>query len=248
MWLPGVLNLIYPWVMLIILSIIAGVANKSFTANPVVFGLLFLLILAAPSFLLPMYANAIYWRHVRNLIERLPRSVASVPEKRMARLERDGRTGVGALVAVLAVGLFFFIGIVGILAAIAIPAYQDYTIRSQVTEGLNLASAAKAGVAEYWAQNGTWPEHADIMESSPSGKYTTSVQVDGGSVVITYGGQANTHISGKRLALMPGIASEGHVVWICGNAEVPSGVEASGGPQGSEVANKYLPSSCRASP
>jgi len=53
--------------------------------------------------------------------------------------------------------LMIVVAIIGILAAIAIPAYQDYTIRSQVTEGLNLASAVKTSVAEYYAQNGTWP-------------------------------------------------------------------------------------------
>ncbi len=53
--------------------------------------------------------------------------------------------------------LMIVIAIIGILAAIAIPAYQDYTIRAQVTEGLNLAGALKAGIAEFYAQNGSWP-------------------------------------------------------------------------------------------
>ena len=56
--------------------------------------------------------------------------------------------------------LMIVVAIIGILAAIAIPAYQDYTIRSQVTEGLNLASSWKASVAEFYAQNGTWPATA----------------------------------------------------------------------------------------
>ena len=53
--------------------------------------------------------------------------------------------------------LMIVVAIIGILAAIAIPAYQDYTIRAQVTEGLNLAGAAKTAIAEYYANNGTWP-------------------------------------------------------------------------------------------
>ena len=53
--------------------------------------------------------------------------------------------------------LMIVVAIIGILAAIAIPAYQDYTIRSQVTEGLNLAGSLKAEVAEYYAQRGAWP-------------------------------------------------------------------------------------------
>jgi len=57
--------------------------------------------------------------------------------------------------------LMIVVAIIGILAAIAIPAYQDYTIRSQVTEGLNLASGLKGEVAEYFAQNGDWPTAVD---------------------------------------------------------------------------------------
>ena len=63
--------------------------------------------------------------------------------------------------------LMIVVAIIGILAAIAIPAYQDYTIRAQVTEGLNLASAVKAGVAESFAQTGAWP--ADLSRAGISG-------------------------------------------------------------------------------
>ena len=59
--------------------------------------------------------------------------------------------------------LMIVVAIIGILAAIAIPAYQDYTIRSQVTEGLSLASAVKAGVAEYYANYGSWPANLAAM-------------------------------------------------------------------------------------
>ena len=59
--------------------------------------------------------------------------------------------------------LMIVVAIIGILAAIAIPAYQDYTIRSQVTEGLNLAGAVKAAVAETYADRGAWP--ADNLEA-----------------------------------------------------------------------------------
>src|SRR5882724_12787447 len=75
--------------------------------------------------------------------------------------------------------LMIVVAIIGILAAIAIPAYQDYTIRSQVTEGLSLASAVKAGVAEFYANYGSWPADLTALgyTSNPSGKYVTSVTV-----------------------------------------------------------------------
>src|SRR5918994_3257890 len=89
--------------------------------------------------------------------------------------------------------LMIVVAIIGILAAIAIPAYQDYTIRSQVTEGLNLAAPAKASVAEVYANRGDWP--ADNTEagigSSASivGKYVTSVSIGSGGITVTSGNQ-----------------------------------------------------------
>ncbi len=152
MWLPGILNFFWPIIAIIIGGILMAVLG--ITAGIVIY----LLLLAAPSILLPIYANAIYRRHIHQLVERLPAAVAAAPEKRVARLEREGGTSAGAVFGVVAAGLFFYVFIIGILAAIAIPAYQDYTIRSQVTEGLNLASPLKAAVAEFWAQHHRWPE------------------------------------------------------------------------------------------
>ncbi|HKU88926.1 MAG TPA: pilin, partial [Steroidobacteraceae bacterium] len=135
--------------------------------------------------------------------------------------------------------------VLGILAAIAIPAYQDYTIRAQVTEGLNLASDVKARVAEYRAQHGAWPEQADLGDEMPSGMYVDSVGVAAGSVVIRYGNRANQKIDRLRLALTPGLLASGDVVWACGNAALAPGAEPGGGPSGSNVPDKYLPAACR---
>ena len=92
--------------------------------------------------------------------------------------------------------LMIVVAIIGILAAIAIPAYQDYTIRAQVTEGLNLAGAVKAGVAEAFANTGEWP--ADMIAAGgdstgllPSGKYVDNIDVLNGTITITFGNDAN---------------------------------------------------------
>jgi type IV pilus assembly protein PilA len=153
--------------------------------------------------------------------------------------------------------LMIVVAIIGILAAIAIPAYQDYTIRAQVTEGLNLAGAIKAGVAESFADRGIWP--ADLTAAGgnnatpPFGKYVASITVGTGTITITYGNAANTRLvtSGPVLALRPRISTNSDVVWLCGNfagtavtgltdPAVPSAVVAT------TVLPKYLPSSCRA--
>jgi type IV pilus assembly protein PilA len=150
--------------------------------------------------------------------------------------------------------LMIVIAIIGILAAIAIPAYQDYTIRSQVTEGLNLAADLKAGVAEWYAQNGSWPvDETSLGVAAPtdkSGKYVEQVAVDNGTIVITYGLQANAaNLATETLSLKPLVSANDDVVWLCGLAGTPVGAtESTGGNSGAvatTVADKYLPASCR---
>lgn len=152
--------------------------------------------------------------------------------------------------------LMIVVAIIGILAAIAIPAYQDYTIRAQVTEGLNLASAVKTGVAEAFANTGAWPANMDEAGGDsanlPSGKYVSSIDVTNGTITITYGNSVNENLvaSGAVLTLQPRISTNNDVVWLCGyftgadvtgltDPTVPSDDGAT------TVESKYLPSSCR---
>ena len=74
--------------------------------------------------------------------------------------------------------LMIVVAIIGILSVIAIPAYQNYTIRAQVTEGLNLAAGWKTALVEYYAENGAWPSQADLTGTAPSvGNYESSITV-----------------------------------------------------------------------
>jgi type IV pilus assembly protein PilA len=144
--------------------------------------------------------------------------------------------------------LMIVVAIIGILAAIAIPAYQNYTIRAQVTEGLNLADGWKTALAEYYAQYGTMPASAAALTGTGSsnsiGKYVSSVTVTTGAIVITYGAQVNSKISGSTLALNPYTNANSDIVWVCGSAITPTSTTAAGTAVTSTISAQYLPASC----
>ena len=129
--------------------------------------------------------------------------------------------------------LMIVVAIIGILAAIAIPAYQDYTIRAQVSEGLNLAGGSKVAVTEFYQDTGGWPaDNATAgveAQGNINGKYTTQVVVLAGAITVTYGASANTNLAGGTLTLTP-TDNVGAVEWACS----------------ASFANKWLPASCRA--
>ncbi len=148
--------------------------------------------------------------------------------------------------------LMIVVAIIGILAAIAIPAYQNYTIRAQVTEGLTLADGWKTVVGEYYANTGTWPTTMGVLSGgsavASTGKYS-SVQVGQNGIQITYGGQVNATIKGMSLFLTPYTDGNGDVIWVCGTASASAAsgatlsmaVAASGT---TTVLPQYLPQSC----
>ena len=141
--------------------------------------------------------------------------------------------------------LMIVVAIIGILAAIAIPAYQNYTIRAQITEGLNLADGWKTAIAEYYANYGSWPSQGQLAGTSASvSKYVSSLTVNGGTIQITYGQQVNSKVSGSTLALIPYTDGNNDVIWVCGTATPPGGVTSAGSTGSSSVAPQYLPVSC----
>ena len=144
--------------------------------------------------------------------------------------------------------LMIVVAIIGILAAIAIPAYQNYTIRAQVTEGLTLGDGWKTAIAEYYANVGTMPAAiGNLAGTSQSvGKYESSIVVSSGSIVITYGNSANTKISGSKLGLIPYTNANNDVLWQCGLAAAPGSGSATsvGGAVTTSLVAQYLPTSC----
>lgn len=129
--------------------------------------------------------------------------------------------------------LMLVIAIIGVLAVIAIPAYQNYLIRSQVAEGLSLAAGSRLAVWDYVSNYGQYPTDnlaAGLPGSgSITGHYVTKVVLDNGPITVTYGNKANATIVGKILTLSP-TTTAGSIVWHCRSTGLESG---------------YLPSVCR---
>ena len=139
--------------------------------------------------------------------------------------------------------LMIVVAIIGILAAIAIPAYQDYTIRAQVSEGLSLADGAKTAMTEYFTNHGAWPPSNTsaglAKDTSITGNYVSSVNIGStpGQIQVKFSKtspqKANAAIDGDILTLSAS-SSGGSVKFRCS----PFGAN------GTTVPNKYLPSSC----
>src|SRR5690348_10602655 len=115
--------------------------------------------------------------------------------------------------------LMIVVAIIAILAAIAIPAYQDYVIRSQVSEGMILADGAKVAVWDFVSNHGTFPteNHSAGLPSpaSISGKYVSEVTVAGGLITVAYNGPgSNSAIKADTLQLSPDIDG-GSIKWTC---------------------------------
>jgi type IV pilus assembly protein PilA len=130
------------------------------------------------------------------------------------------------------------VAIIGILAAVALPAYQDYTIRSKVAEGLTLAAAAKLAVTETYTATGALPANNQAAglpsQFSIVSKYVTQVRVRNGVIRIRFSNLlgGNPTMNGSNLTLTPNTSNDGSIVWTCTNF-------------GDTTRYKYLPAECR---
>ncbi|HFA2469530.1 TPA: pilin, partial [Neisseria gonorrhoeae] len=152
--------------------------------------------------------------------------------------------------------LMIVIAIVGILAAVALPAYQDYTARAQVSEAILLAEGQKSAVTEYYLNHGEWPKNNDEagVASSASdikGKYVQSVTVANGVVTAQMKSDGvNKEIKNKKLSLWAR-RENGSVKWFCGqpvqrgNAKDDTVTADNGGKNNNGIDTKHLPSTCR---
>lgn len=126
--------------------------------------------------------------------------------------------------------LMIVVAIIGILAAVALPAYQDYTKRSHVSEGLSLAGGAKTAVTEFYSSNGEWPTgnaQAGIAPSaSITGNAVNSVAVNGSQITVSF----NTKVAPAATLILQGSATNGSIEWSC---------------TGGNLDSKFRPANCR---
>jgi len=130
--------------------------------------------------------------------------------------------------------LMIVVAIIGILAAVAIPAYQDYTIRAQISEGLTLSASAKLAVSEYFMENGAWPSNNDDAgladQHDIMGKYTEHISVKDNVIEIKYEYDANAAITNEKIELTA-TNNVGSISWTCASAGT--------------IKPNHLPAACR---
>jgi type IV pilus assembly protein PilA len=152
--------------------------------------------------------------------------------------------------------LMIAVAIVGILASLAVSAYQTYTVRAQVAEGISMGTSAKSPVIDAYNNTGVPPANREESGMTPTatdtrGKFVEKVDVANGRVDVTFGNDAHAEIFGETISFTPYITTGNVVIWRCGRAPAPAGgtplngngVEAEHQPP--TVSPRYLPSSCR---
>jgi len=138
--------------------------------------------------------------------------------------------------------LMIVVAIIGILAAVAIPSYQDYTARAQVTEAMSLTSGMKTALAEYYADRGAFPAGPSVIAATTSGKYVTDITWTApaagvGTLVISAkmkGVDVNADIQDGVFAMA---TTDGGNTWECGEVGEAAGT--------TDIDTQFLPGACK---
>ena len=152
--------------------------------------------------------------------------------------------------------LMIVVAIIGILASLAISAYQTFTVRAQIAEGINMAAGAKVPVVDAFNMDGEPPAGRvetgmSALATDTRGKYVSQVDIFEGRVDVTFGNFAHAEIFGQTISFTPYTSAGGSFIWRCGAANAPAGANplTGNGVTSAHLAptvlERYLPSSCR---
>lgn len=150
--------------------------------------------------------------------------------------------------------LMVVVAIIGIMATLAVPSYQDRIIRTQVKEALGLASFAQEGVQAFQRVHRKLPTNNAEVGLPPAdkivGNYVTGVRVEAGATHLSFGNNANRNLAGKTLTLRPAVVKDHPqvpIAWVCGQAGVPAQMHAQGENR-TDLPLEFLPIDCRPGP
>ena len=213
MWLSALIYFLLPYVLLIgfavVLAMLGAAPDPSVN---LVTGLYFI-----ASYLLPgLYANALYYKHCNKKIAQARAASADVQHQLGAISAKGGTSGI-AMVLIL---ILVFVALVGILAAIAIPAYQDYTTRAKLVRAVSVADQGAADVGRYFAQHQQMPDSlAAAGFTAPALPAVRSFEFDSQSGALTVL-LAAPPLDGQRIMLVPTISADKQLAWTCGSPDV----------------------------
>lgn len=222
MWLQALGYFVLPYIVMIVIAILAGIAGE---AGAIIIGVLYLAFYVAIFVLPGMYANKLYYEYCKKKIAELTARKLST-ERTLGELTGLGGTSNAGLIVAL---VFVGIAMIGILAAIAIPAYQDYTTRARLAQALMTEKSAATTVSNYYLEHQAFPTdltQAGFTTALPPSVSSLSIEADG-TLVAT---MANPPISGQTLLLVPSKDASNGITWVC---------------KSEEIKDKLLPRECR---
>lgn len=225
MWLNAFLYWLSPYVLMVPFFVLVALLGDD-QAGVVVFVVGYVLYIAAFMLLPPLFGDALYYRHCKAKIAEV-RQAGGSPERQLGELAGKGGTSNVAIFILLGFGLLMMLAV---LAAIAIPAYQDYTVRAKIAQGLETAAEAKLAVAETYAATGAVPadnaQAGYVFEvASPE---VSDIRIEPDGVVRVQ--MAVDPIDGGSLVLEPSEGADGSIEWTCSSPDIEG---------------RYLPSTCR---
>jgi len=224
MWRNAAIYFLLPCVLWILLWVVGAVAGS---LVGIVGSLGYFAYVIAVLVAMPMYANALYYQHCTKMIETVR---ATTPDMQQQLKELAGKGGTSRAAYNFAVGVAV-VAVIGALAAIAIPAYQDSAARARMTEALTVGKAATEYADDYFNQYRSIPsnlEAADFMSSLPPSVKEVSVDNQAGAITITMKGGGKA-IEDKSLKFVAAIAGD-HLRWTC---------------MSEQIQDRYLPQECR---